>query len=47
MILPQVDEMLCELGGVNADHAPFAVATIVVTMLAALVFGAGLPVVRG
>src|SRR5438132_558940 len=42
-----MDEVLRQLAAVDADDAPFAVATIVVAVLAALVLGPGDPAVFG
>src|SRR3989442_15561622 len=47
MVLPEMDEVLRQLAAVDADDAPFAVATIVVAVLAALVLGPGDPAVFG
>src|SRR2546425_1270814 len=47
MVLPEMDEVLRQLAAVDADDAPFAVASIVVAVLAALVLGPGDPAVFG
>jgi len=45
VILPEMDEVLRQLGAVDADDAPFAVTAIVVAVLAALVVGSRDPAV--
>src|SRR5207253_1594933 len=45
MLLPAMDERLLQLGSVDADHAPCAIAPVVVAMQAALVLRSRLPAI--